>query len=319
MRNYSIDTLKAICAIFVVFLHISTPIQNIYLPIVRCAVPCFFMISGYFLMNDSIQTRIIKAIRKILKTIIWSSLLFALVKLMLNKGDFSSIIPTSRQVVDFILLNENPLGFHLWYLNAYLYTLIFVYLISKYNYWRYAYLAVPILLVGDLMLGKYSLLLFGREFDYLYVRNFLFVGIPNFLIGCYIRQKSICLQTKSCKLFACIFIFVITSLIEKGILDYWHLGATREQYISTALLSISFFLYFVNRKQYNSNWISVIGQRDSLYIYIFHPFWMALISILLYHIELGELQIIYDYAAPIIVLLMTYIAIVIIRRLNIIR
>lgn len=50
MRNYSFDTLKFICAIFVIFIHTPQPeLWNNYItPIIRCAVPIFFMISGYY-------------------------------------------------------------------------------------------------------------------------------------------------------------------------------------------------------------------------------------------------------------------------------
>ena len=47
-RNYSIDILKFICAILVVFLHTDCVYHDYILPLTRCAVPCFFMISGYF-------------------------------------------------------------------------------------------------------------------------------------------------------------------------------------------------------------------------------------------------------------------------------
>lgn len=51
-RNYSIDILKFICAILVVFLHTDCVYHDYILPLTRCAVPCFFMISGYLLFND---------------------------------------------------------------------------------------------------------------------------------------------------------------------------------------------------------------------------------------------------------------------------
>ena len=47
-RNYSIDILKFICAILVVFLHSKYSFESVVRPLTRCAVPCFFMISGYF-------------------------------------------------------------------------------------------------------------------------------------------------------------------------------------------------------------------------------------------------------------------------------
>ena len=53
-RLYNIDSLKLLCAIFVIFIHVSTPYQKYILPLTRCAVPCFFIISGYFIYSETL-------------------------------------------------------------------------------------------------------------------------------------------------------------------------------------------------------------------------------------------------------------------------
>ena len=50
--------------------------------------------------------------------------------------------------------------------------------------------AIPILLLTDLILGKYSLLFLDREFPVIYVRNFLFVGLPYFALGACLKKYS---------------------------------------------------------------------------------------------------------------------------------
>ena len=67
-RLNNIDLLKFICAVLVVFLHMGTPYQQYILPLTRCAVPCFLIISGYFIFNADdakFQARLKKNIRKI--------------------------------------------------------------------------------------------------------------------------------------------------------------------------------------------------------------------------------------------------------------
>ena len=69
MRNYSFDTLKLICAIFVIFAHTPQPQiwENHITPLLRCAVPIFFMISGYFTYGKyDIKHTIHKRIRQLL-------------------------------------------------------------------------------------------------------------------------------------------------------------------------------------------------------------------------------------------------------------
>ena len=48
-RNYSIDILKTICCFLIIIIHIPWNFKEEILPLTRCAVPCFFMISGFFL------------------------------------------------------------------------------------------------------------------------------------------------------------------------------------------------------------------------------------------------------------------------------
>lgn len=60
MRNKSLDAAKAVAACLVVFIHVSFPGQvgQIIKVLARCAVPFFFMISGYFAIMKGRQQRI---------------------------------------------------------------------------------------------------------------------------------------------------------------------------------------------------------------------------------------------------------------------
>lgn len=194
MRNYSVDSLKFICAVLIVFLHVPCRFQSYYLPVTRCAVPCFFIISGYFLMGENMQERMKKGSIRMFKLMVESSLLFAIVVFVTHHFEIDSIIPSVEKLIDFVLFNDNPWGFHLWYLGAYLYVLLICILIDKYKKWHVAFMITPILLITDLIMGKYSLLILNREFPFIYVRNFLFVGLPYFLIGAYIKFKDISLR-----------------------------------------------------------------------------------------------------------------------------
>ena len=191
MRNSTVDILKAICAMLVVLLHVETPLAHYYQPLMRCAVPCFFMISGYMLADGNIYERLQRNIKNVIYLIFWSSALFIGIKLCLKGFDFSSVVPTKQQFIYFICLNENPWGFHLWNLSAYLYTLIFAIIVEKYNLWKFAFFCVPLLLIGDLVLGKYSILLLHQTYNFLYIRNFLFVGIPYFYLGAWLKRTKI--------------------------------------------------------------------------------------------------------------------------------
>ena len=90
---------------------------------------------------------------------------------------------TVKSILKFILLNESPFSGHLWYLGAVFYVLIIYAIADRIHIRKLIYVGTPILLLVDLVFGKYSMALFGREFPYILVRNFLCVGIPYFSSG----------------------------------------------------------------------------------------------------------------------------------------
>ena len=124
------------------------------------------------------EKRLGRGIKRIIGILIWSTAVFMIVKFIfaIHNNDFSFL--NLKALRNFILFNENPFGFHLWYIGAYIYTLIIVLVFNKINKIKYVYWSIPILLLVDLCLGKYSIVLWHREFPVIIVRNFLFVGIP---------------------------------------------------------------------------------------------------------------------------------------------
>lgn len=189
-RNYSIDVLKFICAVLIVVLHTDSRWRDAVLPLTRCAVPCFLMISGFLLYSDGGigRERLQRNIKHILHIMLWSTLLFAIVDEAKAAVQGHLYFPSVKQWGIFLVLNDNPFGFHLWYLGAYLYVLVIMRFVDKHKLWTWLFRVMPLLLVGDLVFGKYSLLLLDREFPFVCVRNFLFVGIPYFAIGVLLKS-----------------------------------------------------------------------------------------------------------------------------------
>lgn len=186
-RNYSVDTLKFICAVLVIFIHIGTPYYNYPLPLTRIAVPCFFMISGYFIFTepDNMQRRLLKSTRRMLWIFLWSTALYFAYYAVTN-GDWS--IFTWKNTFYFLFLNQPPFGGHLWYLSAYLYVLIIMLFVNRFRLWKPCFFLVPILLLCNLIFGKYDVLIFNHNFNLILSRNFLFMGIPYFALGCLVKK-----------------------------------------------------------------------------------------------------------------------------------
>lgn len=85
-RNLSLDILRIVCAIFVVFIHVSPAYSQkndgflplILNPLFRVALPLFFMISGYLILNSKINS-LSEFYKKRLKTIIIPFILFSFI------------------------------------------------------------------------------------------------------------------------------------------------------------------------------------------------------------------------------------------------
>lgn len=280
------------------------------------------MISGFLLYSEKgIGRDLLKRnIKYIWHIILWTSLLFLFVKevMFIAKGDI--FVPTNRQWLYFVVFNENPFGFHLWYLGAYLYVLLIMMCVDKYNLWRPLLWLTPILLLCDLILGKYSFLLLNREFPFIYVRNFLFVGVPYFMIGVWIKQNINKLITVNRLVYgAGIVFFSITSVMEKEfILHFVEKNPAREHFLSTTFLAICLFLFILSFRNLKASILSKIGETDSLYIYIFHPLFLIAMPSLMKHLPVS-INDLYMWIAPFLIFILTTVFVLILRKIKVIK
>ena len=96
---------------------------------------------------------------------------------------FLSTTFTVKNLLTFLFLNVSPLSGHLWYFGTILYVLVMVHMAELLKLSKVLYWITPVLLLINLILGKYSLILLNREFSYILVRDFLLVGLSYFCIG----------------------------------------------------------------------------------------------------------------------------------------
>lgn len=314
MRESSIDELKCLCAVLIVFLHVSTPYSVWYRSLTSCAVPCFFIISGFFLAKrDSKSVKM--SIIKILKITGWSSLLFAGLSFLIAIVNHQDFIITKEAFFYWVALNDFPYAIHLWYLYAYLYVLLLFWGLKKLNIKEQRFFfVIPLLLLGDLVLGKYSLLVFGRTFPTCFTRNFFFVGIPYFLIGVYLAfVKESVIKIKQQIWFIGIFLSVLICFSVSYFIRINGFESPRDHMLSTTILAICLFLFFLVKSS-SSTVIAEVGRKDSLYIYIFHPIFLLILERFV-----APFWGAYEYVAPVVVLLCTYFFIICLRQVSIIK
>ncbi len=282
----SLYVLKAICAFLVVVIHFPMKYGYYFFPIVRIAVPCFFMISGYFLYNDNREkmlSNLKRAFCKTLQVTIWAYVFYLLVAIFK-----SVILGTSLNIVSqtwLYYIIAGPLigsSSHLWYLIAYLEALIVVLICTKSNTIKILWWFIPIGLIANLLLGKYGFLLPPFDFssvgipNYIMARNVFTIGIPAFASGLLLRKNiaQINERVNNKKAWITAISFLILAVVEFVIL---HVKFEKKYMADISLftmpLAISFILLCLKYPDFgNKSHITTIGHRYSSDIYIYHMF-----------------------------------------------
>lgn len=270
LKYSSIYCLKALGAFFVVCIHCFGP--WIIFPIIRTAVPFFFIISGFFIYREDPQRALIKCVEAF-KKVFWITLyanLFYYIACYLP----TDLLPIKslKSLVEFITVGRN-LGFHLWYLNAYLETLGIVILALKFRKLRQLWYLIPIGIAIGLATGKYEFLFPYLPNNIVISRNFFTIGIPCFGMGWLIRQYSRQLLKFFTSPLLLTLLILILSECEMAILKFTVPYLRGDYLITTFPLAASIVLSAVKYPLIGrGSMIELIGKEYSTYIYIFHVF-----------------------------------------------
>ena len=230
-RNHSLDTLKFICAILVICIHTPQPhwFQLVINPLQRCAVPIFFMISGYFTYGkENTDKTIRKRIIHILKIFCFSYLLYMLIPIAHGRSlDIVAEVLKNNYENAKLLICYNYLtdGYHLWYLHAYIYVLVIVLFIDIFKLYKILFYAIPVLLLAGLYIGKYQEIIGGATF-------------PPYLSRRMGREESLYIY-----IFHVFFANEVHTLLTKvGLLHYWeYIG------IFAVLIATTIFIFILRK------------------------------------------------------------------------
>lgn len=271
-RNYSIDFLKTILAFLIVLHHSPSPFHEYLQPITTCAVPAFFMISGFLIFRKEISfKRIMKNAIRIMKIFCWALLVFY-IWFWIRHGE--PYIPDLKDICLMVFANNEPLSGHLWYLMAYAYALLIIAILAqkgKIQWLKYmAIIGLVLYFLFDIWHIYYNI---PKYLTLVYCfRNFFFTAIPMMFIG------TIGIEVDSARfktIVTLLIVFSICALIE---MNSFHVNHIADVYFFTIPLSFSLFFLFANCKIRKPNMLTKCGERYSLYIYILHPIIIKLLT-----------------------------------------
>ena len=157
----------------------------------------------------------------------------------------------------------------------------------------------------------FNCLFFGNPMNHIFlVRNFLFVGLPYFCMGIYMKSREkdiINLNINNVMIFLAFIVSVIICIIERTTLINLGANAPREQYLSTTIMSIIIFIFTLRNKMFlNDTLLETIGREYSTWIYILHP---LVIKIIEYLLKEDFSLIMNSYVYPFIIYIITIIII----------
>ena len=161
------------------------------------AIPTFFVLSGFYVLDTNREVRMEKILRKIKR----SALCFAFVFLFyvaLNVGlmfliHFVTISFSKRMLFNFFVLNLWPfqIGDNIWFIQAMLYAYIVIFILDKLKLLKFYRILLIILFVFMLLTGEFSGVIRFNILGYPYIPgNWFTRALPYILLGKLLRDMK---------------------------------------------------------------------------------------------------------------------------------
>lgn len=273
-RYTSIDLSRLFFSFCVVLIHVPILGSSYMTPILRCAVPFFYIVSGYFLFDDDsnqLKRKLRKNIYKWFFLYIKSFLVITLISCFLHlyynqtiEIDLNSILEIisgqgTCKSLDVIKIGEYNYGLYvLWFLLSGCYVFIYYYYFYKLLYGKLYYIAILFICILSVLF----------EITGIKLPKVLSLALPFITIGIGIKKFEN--QINRFGRFSFFMLSLILCYIEWGIFRYFQLSG--EYYFITPYLASVIFLLILNFKVENCIFtkLSNIGNTHTLYIYIYH-------------------------------------------------
>lgn len=275
-----INALKIIAAFFVVGIHVHFPgdFGRAFIAVARFAVPFFFMVSGFFSCYDDKSVLDAKYKRKISHVAVLflgGTLLYFLFNIAVavvnsDVKNYLSEILTAENFIGFLLFNHTCVSDFLWFLPALIYVYAVFFLFEKKGLTKKLYFLIPVLFFAGVLIRELPEFIDGMPslFSKAYLcRNWLFVGLPFFMVGHYIRVNEEKLTRKFSDISLALIMLVSTA--EAVIADMLHVQ--KALYIGTFFAVAALFILALKKEgKIKTGKIAYLGAEYSLYVYVFH-------------------------------------------------
>lgn len=159
------------------------------------ATPCFFILSGYFILVEDRESRLHKLQRKVVRSAlctVFVLVLYAIINAVIFFLSHMTLAVGKRMIFNFVVLNlwPCPIGDNFWFIQAMLYAYIIIFIADKLNLFKLYKGVLVITIVAMLLLGEFAAVIKFNFLGYPYIPgNWLTRALPYILLGGFIREK----------------------------------------------------------------------------------------------------------------------------------
>ena len=315
----SIDFIKGLACIAVVFIHVKFPwpFAKPVTAFSRFAVPFFFAVSGFFFTSHG-ACNLASTARKLRHALILGlGATITLAVLTIIEGALDprlSVIgffrnhANAKDVAKFFITNAPPPPLvHLWFLWSLVYCYLFALVWFSDGKWLGSSGALGlILLIGMILFQEFvNKLPFNpeipfREMQIKFCHTFIFRALPFFLLGIWAKKNEMVIRKNKLSTWLYVlFVFVggIASVVE-----YRQFGNS-QFYLGNYLMVAAMFAWAICYQDYGWKPIVFVGRRLSLLVYVLHIAVWSYFSILLRALHINESTLV-RWILPIIVALL---------------
>jgi len=292
-RNKSIDSLRFIAAICIVFLHYSSfnGLFGVFIKeISRFAVPFFFAVSGFFLtkkliVNNSPKVYFYFIKKLVILSFLWNCIYVFCYAFIRFSNTWSFVFLDLGYIKSsFVGVLRGDASFHLWFFTSLYLTAFLYFLIGVKRIKFLLIIAVSLYVYGVIGRGyRYSAIGILVPFN---TRDYIFFSSLPFFLGAFISLKKRNIGIKVSVLVFCIGFFL--HLLERYLLKTFYRLDFSDYFFSTFLMGVGGLLVALNRPKFlESKRLSSLG-KYSLGMYALHVIVFTFTRVFMEHITHEE-------------------------------
>lgn len=295
-RYESLDCLKGVACLAVVFIHYNFPwdLGIIVRTLAKIGVPIFFLISGFFSLKDGnllIHSHIQKKIYHIASIFVKAAFFFALFCVIWNHWrtpdwqvfTYVEKVITYPKIMNFWITNDPFEYAHLWFLLALIYCYVSMMIFKDYMLFFSSHMKILgiiglILLIGYNCLQEFHTALgiscsvhtpgAPENYRIMLFNLFIFRALPFFLGGVLLRYYESYIKVWRWLSMKAIFLLCMSGFFLAVVERFTFIES--QFYIGTYVVVFTLFTACIRHPDVKIAYLNYIGRNLSLYVYILH-------------------------------------------------